>query len=228
MSQRTKRLRQRRRGGRKTRRPYRIRTAGSGVAVAALLGLVGWAWWGNRPTADELPDPPSWLPKCPVGGGPVNFAHRESTPDGPVFLCCEHCVERFHAEPEAFEEAIADQREALNSLPGVQVACPVSSDPIDPEVYWDSPDGRVCFCSPECRDRFAEGSERFRSGLADSYWYQTSCPVDDTPISPRVAVTLPTGETIYLCSEQCRDKFTHDSATYAARLAHQGIRLHLN
>lgn len=228
MSQRSKRRRQRRRGGPKTRKLHPIRTVGSGVAIVTLLGLVGWALWGSRPPQIELPDPPSWLPKCPVGGGPINLAHRVSTPDGPVFFCCEHCVERFHAEHEAFDEAVAAQREALASLRSVQVACPVSSDPIDSEVSWTSPEGPVYFCSPACRDRFAAAPDRFQSGLADSYWYQTQCPVDDAPISPRVSATLPTGETIYLCSEQCRDKFTHDPASYASRLAQLGIRLHLD
>lgn len=226
MARRQKRLQQRRRARPKRREAHPIRALGSGLAVATLAGLLGWVWWAGQAPQHPLPDPPSWLPKCPVGGGPVNFAHRVSTPDGPVYFCCEHCVERFREEPLNYATQIDEQRVILASLPRIQVTCPVSGDPVDPDVYAESDGHSVQFCSPRCRAVYLETPVQYRADLAGCYWYQTKCPIDARPIDPRFFETFHAAETVYFCSSACRHKFSEDPTRFAGELARQGIRLH--
>lgn len=209
------------------RKPHPIKTIAQGLVVAVVAGMFGWSWWSSVTPRQVLPPAPAWLPKCPVGGGPVNLAHCVSTPEGPVFLCCEHCIERFEATPSEFEANVEAQREALNSLSRVQVACPVSGDPIDPTIQIQGSPDPIYFCSAECRERFSNAPARYREGFANSFWYQTICPVNGNPINPSVSTTLGTGEVVFFCSKQCRDELKGDPAAYATRLAQQGIRLHV-
>lgn len=78
-----------------------------------------------------------------------------------------------------------------------RLSCPVSGDLIDPTIYVESPSGPVYFCSPNCRDLYADTPDQYRGGFADSFWYQPTCPVDDNPINPAASTTMPEGETVY-------------------------------
>ena len=228
MSRRLKRLRNRRRARPRPRRPEPTKRVGIGVVLVGMAGVVVLALWANQGPRSTLPEPPSWLPKCPVGGGAVNFAHRASTPDGPVFFCCEHCVERYGEKPTEYVAAVQEQFEILARLPKIQVTCPVSGDAVSEEVGAEVEGRSVQFCSPTCRATYVQAPDRFKAAVADSYWYQTRCPVDDMPISPQFSTTLPTRETVYLCSERCRTRFTASPTKFATQLAKQGIRLHLD
>jgi len=137
-------------------------------------------------------------------------------------------MERFSAEPSAFSQQVDAQRKVLESLPRIQVACPVSGDPIDPTLQVSTTSGPVYLCSPDCRDHYAKAPEQYRGGLADSFWHQTTCPVDGNQIDPDVSTTLRAGEKVYLCSVQCRDELKGDPGKYAPQLAKQGVRLRLN
>jgi len=137
-------------------------------------------------------------------------------------------MEQFHGAPSTFDAQIELQRKEFEKLPHVQVACPVSGDPPDPAISLESPTGKILFCSPNCRDEYARAPEQFAGELAASFWYQTNCPIDGNQINPAVRTTLPTGETVYLCSEGCRERLTLAPSTYAAQLAEAGIRLHMD
>ena len=229
MSRRERRLRQRRRSQPKQQVAHPTRTLVAVLAVPTLLVVFGWAWWRNEaPRGPVLPDPPSWLPSCPIGGGPVNFAHRVTTTDGPVFLCCHHCMDRYRSDPAAFTAQVKAQRKSVASLDRVQVTCPVLGDPIDPTVTSDSTSGRITFCSNPCADAYEKNPRDFAEEFANSFWYQTKCPVDQQQISAAVSITLATSEKFYLCSVECREEFARDPGRYAAQLAQQGVRLHLN
>ncbi|MCO6438615.1 MAG: hypothetical protein J5J06_16100 [Phycisphaerae bacterium] len=228
MARRQKRLQQRRRARPKRRKTHPVRALGSSLAVATVAGLLGWVWWAGETPQHPLPDPPSWLPKCPVGGGPVNFAHRVSAPDGPIYFCCEHCMEQFHAAPSTFNAKIELQRKELDHLPRIQVSCPISGDPPDPAIYVESPAGRIFFCSPNCRDKYVASPAEYAGAVASSFWYQTKCPVDEKQIDPTIRATLPSGETVYVCSQRCHDELMQNTVEYAPGLALQGIRLHLD
>lgn len=226
-----RRNRRKRRGGtwrpgqqRRKRTKHLASIAFCGV-LGLLLGL--WALFPPGTTEDSEDTANSWLPRCPVGEMPINFAHTLLAEDGPVFFCCEHCIEKFRANPSQYAAEVTEERRRLAELPHVQVSCPVSGEAVDPEVSTEDEGRRVFFSSDECRTRFLAEPVAYRRRLAGTLWYQTRCPVSGAPIDPRVFSVLTTGEKVYFCSQACREEFLRDPAAWAANLAEQGLRLHL-
>ncbi len=204
----------------------------AGTTSSAVLGLavVLFFIWilrlGTAPPGRTVASD-SWLPPCPIGGKPINFAHELATVAGPVFFCCEHCAEKYEAYPSKYRENLRKQREVLAGLPRVQVTCPVSGDVVDAAVSVDHEGNAVFFCRKECLPKFQADPDAYRGKLAASYTHQTKCPVSGKPIDPRASATLPRGEKVYFCSDQCREEFLGDPASFAAKLAEQGLKIHL-
>jgi YHS domain-containing protein len=64
---------------------------------------------------------------------------------------------------------------------------------------------------------------KYASALANSYTYQTKCPVMGEDIDPKSFATLANGTKIYFCCKGCDKKLFADPAKYAPKLAAQGI-----
>lgn len=167
------------------------------------------------------------MPRCPVGGMLINLAHSVVTDDGPVFFCCEHCIEKFRANPSQYGREVEELRGRLKELPSVQVTCPVSGSAVDRSIFIEEQGVRVFFCSEECRSRFLGAPESYRPRIAGTLWYQTRCPVTGNEIDPRQSAVLKTGERVYFCSEACKEKFLQNPEAWASKLVDQGLRLHL-
>lgn len=197
------------------------------IAFCCVLGLVGfWALYpaGIPEQSDNLAN--TWLPLCPVGGMPINFADTLATDLGPIFFCCEHCIKKFRADPSQYSSQVAEERRRLAELTHVQVTCPVSGEVVDLEVFTEYEGRKVFFCGEACRKRFLADPTVYRERIAGTLWYQTRCPLTRNPIDPRVSAVLNTREKIYFCSNACRERFLADPAAWASRLAEQGLRLH--
>lgn len=84
-----------------------------GIAVVLVAGTLVWQnlEGGLEPTSVQLSTAGNML--CPVGGMLVNRELMVETQDGPVYFCCEHCVEKFKADPSAYQLAVEAQRRAL-------------------------------------------------------------------------------------------------------------------
>jgi len=198
------------------------------ASIGLAVGFAGLMWWmlqSERPRPAESQGFPSWLLPCPIGDTPVNLAHFVGTDDGPLFFCCKHCAAKFAAEPGRYQEGAATQRELLQKLPRVQVTCPVSSETVNPTLCAESDGARVCFCSEACRERFLAQPAAYRKAVANSYTYQTRCPLTQDEIDPRIFETLQDGARVYFCSEACRIRFMENPAGWASGLANQGVRL---
>ena len=61
--------------------------------------------------------------------------------------------------------------------------------------------------------------------MANSYTYQTKCPVMGEEIDPTASSVLPTGQKIYYCCPRCGDKLLKNPAKYAPILAAQGVNI---
>lgn len=203
------------------------RAIASAVLGLAVVVFFIWAWWVGTAPPGQAVTSDSWLPPCPIGGTPINFAHELDTVAGPVFFCCKHCAEKYEAYPSKYRVDLRKQREVLAGLLRVQVTCPVSGDVVDAAVSIEYEGNAVFFCRKECLPKFQADPDEYRGKLAASYTYQTKCPVGGKPIVPGVSLTMPEGETIYFCSEPCKESFQRDPAIYATKLAEQGFRLHL-
>ncbi len=191
------------------------RVYGVGFATLWSLGVAL-----SAACADEKP-----VAKCPVRGEPANLAVSTPTDDGPVFFCCKKCIKRYAADPDKFAKVVAQQRKALAKHPKVQVTCPVSGNPVDQKVYTEHKGRKVYFCCPDCIPKFEADPGKFKRALANSYTYQTRCPVSGEPINPEALATLKSGEKIHFCCNKCKKKLLSDPARYASKLEAQGLTI---
>lgn len=166
--------------------------------------------------------------RCPIMGEPVNLSVSTPTDDGPVFFCCKGCIKKYTANPGKYADAVAKQRKALAKRPKVQTTCPISGKPVDKKVFTEYNGKKVYFCCEDCISRFNEAPDKHKKALANSYTYQTKCPVMGGSINPKSFSILPTGEKIYYCCPGCENKLLADPAKYAPKLAAQGIVIDVN
>lgn len=167
----------------------------------------------------------SVVPRCPLTNEPVNLAVSVATDEGPLFFCCKGCISKYQADPTKYATKVAAQRKALASRDRVQVTCPVSREPVDQKVFVESNGRQVYFCCKGCIGKYQQDPDKYRSALANSYTYQTQCPVMDEEIDPKVLTTTATGQNIYFCCKGCDKKFVKDPSKYAPHLVAQGYTL---
>lgn len=163
------------------------------------------------------------VPKCPVMGEPANLALSVPTDDGPVFFCCKGCISKYQKDPGKYAAKVAAQRKALADRAKVQVTCPVSKEPVDQKVFVESNGKKVYFCCKGCAGKYQSNPAKYAAALANSYSYQTTCPVMGGKIDPKVSTTLSTGETIYYCCPGCDKPLRDNPAKYNKNLVAQGI-----
>jgi len=185
-----------------------------GVAVAPVSAQHG-AHGGDKSSAA--------LPKCPITGAPVNLAVSVETDDGPVFFCCAGCIAKYKADPAKYATKVAAQRKALAARPKTQVTCPVSQEPADPEVFVERDGKKVYFCCKGCAKKYKKNPDEYATSLANSFTYQTKCPVTGEEIDPTAFTTAANGMNIYFCCKGCDKKFFKDPKKYAPNLVAQGF-----
>ena len=165
---------------------------------------------------------------CPVTDEAVNFAMSVTTDEGPVFMCCGHCIGKYKAAPGRYAAKVVAQRKALADRPKVQVTCPVSGEPVDGKSFAEHGGQKVSLCCMGCASKYEGNPAKYAAALANSYTYQTKCPVMGGKIDPAVFGDLPSGQRIYYCCPNCDKKLQKNPAQYAAKLAEQGIKLTVN
>ncbi|MFH0981277.1 MAG: hypothetical protein V2A79_07050 [Planctomycetota bacterium] len=190
-----------------------------GVGKAEACGCDG----GKKAKAD--PGVNVALPKCPVTSEPVDFAVSIRTDQGPVFFNSVDGLTEYRSSPEKYAEAVSEQRKTLSGRPKVQVTCPVSGKPVDDEVFVEREGQKVCFCSEDCVAKFKNEPSKYEANLANSYSYQTKCPVSGGEINPSAFAELPNGQQVFFCCAGCAPRFQANLAEYAPNLAAQGIRM---
>ncbi len=162
--------------------------------------------------------------KCPVMDTPVNFLMSSETPDGPVFFCCARCLDKYRANPEKYASQAVAQRKALVDLPKVQVACPVSGKGVDTKKFVERDEEKIFFCCGNCVKKFEKDPDRYKVGLANSYTYQTLCPVMEKEINPSVFMETRAGK-VYFCCKMCDEKLVSNPEKYLPNLKAQGVDL---
>ena len=160
---------------------------------------------------------------CPVMDEPVNFLIAANTTDGPVYVCCKGCVKKIEQDPSKYAKKIAAQRAALAKLPKVQVTCPISGEPVNPEITVENNGEKVAFCCGGCAKKFKAKPDSFKAKLAASYTYQTTCPVMGKKINPKSFTTLKSGAKVYYCCPGCDSKLRGNPDKYADALEAQGV-----
>jgi YHS domain-containing protein len=165
------------------------------------------------------------FPQCPVTGESIDFSVKVDTKDGPVYFCCNGCLEKYKAKPEKYAKDVVAQRKAVAALPKTQVTCPITGKPIDKKVFIKHNGAMVAFCSEGCAPKFKKDPKKYAAKLADSYTYQTKCPVMGGDIDPTAFSTLPDGRKVFYCCPGCDKPFLADPARYASKLEAQGFKI---
>ena len=138
-------------------------------------------------------DKPAVLPKCPVMDEVIDFTASTKTDDGPVFFCCTGCIEKYNKTPEKFAEKVAEQRKALKDRAKVQVLCPISGNAVSLKSSIEHEGQKVFFCCNDCIPKYQADPSKYKSAMANSYTYQTKCPVMGEGIDPQSSTVLATG-----------------------------------
>ena len=189
------------------------------VAVAVLSAFLG----ADLLLADEGGGPDSSkLPLCPLMGEPINFNMYAQTQEGRVYFCCKDCIKKFEENPQKYAKKVEQQREALSPLPRVQVLCPVMGEPLDGKSSAVVEGKKVEFCCKGCIRKFAREPGKYQARLAESYTYQTKCPVSGESIDPKVSIKTVGGQQVYFCCSMCAKKFGDNPQPFAGKLAEQG------
>ncbi len=165
------------------------------------------------------------VPLCPVMGDPANLAVSTPTDDGPVYFCCKDCIPKYKADPAKYADKVAAQRQALASRPKVQVTCPVSGEPVDTSVFVEKDGKKVYFCCKGCVGKYEAKPEKYAAALANSYTYQTKCPVKGGDIDPQAFTTFAGGGKVYFCRQGCEDQLLAHPDEYLPNLAGQGVSM---
>ncbi len=191
------------------------------LSVTIALGLVATTAAVLNAAGDDAS--PASKVLCPVMGEPANLLSHADLPDGPVYVCCKGCIKKIEENPSKYAKQIAAQRAVVAKLPKIQVACPISGEPADPEITVEHKGEKVAFCCGGCAKKFKAKPERFKAKLAAAYTYQTKCPVMGKDINPKSFTTLKSGEKIYYCCPGCDGKLRGNPDKYAEALEAQGF-----
>jgi YHS domain-containing protein len=82
---------------------------------------------------------------------------------------------------------------------------------------------KILFCCEGCIGKFEKNPAKYATALANSYTYQTQCPIMGGTISPKAAVELTDGRKIYFCCAGCDKKLAQNPEKYLPKLAAQGV-----
>ncbi|QDV89867.1 YHS domain protein [Phycisphaerae bacterium RAS2] len=156
------------------------------------------------------------------------MAVRTATAEGPVFFCCDNCIKKYGADPKKYAEQVVTQRKALEKLARVQVTCPISGEPVKPAIFVEDKGTKIFFCCKNCRGKYEDDRAKYTPRLADTFTYQTKCPVTGKGIDPQISASAPAGETVFFCCKDCPEKFRKDPEKFAPKLEEQGFRLDLS
>ena len=170
------------------------------------------------PTATTQPatTAPATLIPCPVTGRPIDRAVVTRFRNKWVYFADADALRKFETDPYEYADQVQRQW-ALDRPLRVQVRCPVTGRPIDPQIYDGRGETAVFFATAAARDEYRADPARFASKLDDSFTYQAGCGTCGGDIVPDVS--LPDdGRVLYFCCRGCRAAFEKDPAAYRSKI----------
>jgi YHS domain-containing protein len=159
---------------------------------------------------------------CPVSGRPAIEKSVLDLPKGggKVYFCCENCPKAYKNDPEKF--ALKVSRQLLETGQVVQVACPISGQPVNEETLQEVGQAKAGFCCENCLAKFTAASddEKLEIMFADlekGFTRQTKCPLSGKPIVAEHVVEYE-GKNVYFCCPNCPAGFEANPAKFVAKL----------
>lgn len=170
----------------------------------------------SRPAIAPAPaTQPADEPLCPVTGEKIDRQVSVQFRGRKVYFASAAARDKFNADPYAYADAVKRQWHALRPL-RLQVACPVTGQPVDPAVSAERPadaaaldDAPLYFASEDARAAWLKDPKAFDTRLATCYTFQTICPCGFSEAKPNISLKVG-DRTIYFCCTGCRAGFEHD------------------
>ncbi len=188
------------------------------LSLSVVLLLVA----GGLTAAEVASTAKEFKATCPVSGRPaIEKAVLELPKDGgKVYFCCENCPKAFKNDPEKF--ALKVSRQLLETGQVVQVACPLSGQPVNEETLQEVGHAKAGFCCENCLAKYTAASddEKLEIMFADlekGFTRQTKCPVSGKPINAEHTVEYE-GKNVYFCCPNCPGAFEANPAKFMAKL----------
>lgn len=192
-------------------------TAFSTCALLALFALVTLSAHGEDAPSTKRK---KFAATCPVSGQPAVQSVSAQTKGEPVYFCCEKCQAAYKASPEKF--ALATRHQWVQTGEALQVACPVSGQPLDAATAVDFAGTKISFCCTNCQAKFEglETADQQKLAYQDfekGFTLQTTCPMSGRAIDPLNFITH-AGKKVYFCCPGCALAFKDNPAKYAPKL----------
>jgi YHS domain-containing protein len=160
---------------------------------------------------------------CPVSGQP---AIEDSVVDlkngAKVYFCCKNCPKAYAANPEKF--ALKVGRQLLETGQVVQVACPITGQPVNEETLVEVGKAKAGFCCKNCLGKYNKADDDgkleilfAKLGEGEAFTRQTKCPVSGKPIGAEFALEHE-GKQVYFCCPNCPKAFEANPAKFMAKL----------
>ena len=179
------------------------------MALAATTALV----------AEEAEKEKEFKAICPVSGGPAKEENSLEYHGKKVYFCCKNCPNAFKADTKKYAAKANYQLAETGQV--VQVACPISGKPCNPDVTSDVGGVTVGFCCNGCKGKADKAGDEVLAllfgDLAKGYTLQTACPVSGKPIKTDKFVEHD-GKKVYFCCNGCPAAFTADPAKFVSKL----------
>ncbi len=184
---------------------------------AALLLAVGGLKAAKEETAKEF------KATCPVSGKPAIESSVIERKDGTkVYFCCKNCPKAYKANRKKYATKV--NRQLLETGQIVQVACPVSGEPVNKEDTIETGNAKVSFCCEKCLAKYnaADDDGKLKllfspAAMKKGFTHQTKCPVSGKPIDPEHSVEYK-GQKVYFCCPHCPAAFEKGPEKYVAKL----------
>ncbi|TWT39919.1 hypothetical protein KOR42_50410 [Thalassoglobus neptunius] len=107
-------------------------------------------------------------PVCPVSGKDIDKTHSLKHLEANVYFCCPNCPKAFEANTEKF--APKANHQVVVTKQAKQVKCPISGQPLNPEMATPVSDVKVEFCCDKClaKVKAAEGEKQLQLVFSDA------------------------------------------------------------
>jgi len=157
---------------------------------------------------------------CPLSGGPADEANTLKYLGKTLYFCCPNCHKALLRHPEKYQAEVYYQFAETGQT--VQVACPLSGGPVNPETAIKVGNVKVAFCCANCKAKAEKASEEERvtvvfANPAKGFTLQTTCPVGGKEIDPAVKTTF-RNQAVYFCCEGCVSSFEGSPEQYLSKL----------
>jgi len=183
-----------------------------------VVALVGAGLVGKALQADDAKKEKEFACKCVVSGQDAKEESSVEYKGKKVYFCCDNCPAAFEKDPEKFATLAHHQFLVTGQM--LQVACPFTGQPVNPDTVIDIEGASIGFCCEKCQAKAEAAENKIELCFADiskGYTLQTECPVSGKAVDI-TKVLEHDGQKVYFCCGNCPAAFKKDPSKYVDKL----------